>query len=74
MKAAGLELRVEGVVRVMHPEVGMGVEFTQHPELWNAVVIQVPLLLQSSVAASITRLARHVQIGAKELPYRGSRE
>jgi c-di-GMP-binding flagellar brake protein YcgR len=29
MRAAGLELRVEGVVRVMHPEVGMGVEFTQ---------------------------------------------
>ena len=29
MKAAGLELRVEGVVRVMHPEIGMGVEFTQ---------------------------------------------
>ena len=22
----------------------MGVEFTQHPEMWNAVVIQVPLL------------------------------
>jgi prolyl oligopeptidase len=22
----------------------MGVQFTQHPELWNAVVIQVPLL------------------------------
>jgi c-di-GMP-binding flagellar brake protein YcgR len=30
MKAAALELRVEGVVRVMHPEVGMGVEFTQN--------------------------------------------
>jgi len=30
MKAAGLELRVEGVVRVMHPEIGMGVEFTQN--------------------------------------------
>jgi c-di-GMP-binding flagellar brake protein YcgR len=29
MRAGGLELRVEGVVRVMHPEVGMGVEFTQ---------------------------------------------
>ena len=29
MKAAGLQLRVEGVVRVMHPEIGMGVEFTQ---------------------------------------------
>jgi len=29
MSVAGLELRAEGVVRVMHPEKGMGVEFTQ---------------------------------------------
>ncbi len=29
MRAAGHELRVEGAVRVMHPEVGMGIEFTQ---------------------------------------------
>ena len=29
MRAADLELRVQGVIRVMHPEVGMGVEFTQ---------------------------------------------
>jgi CheY-like chemotaxis protein len=29
MKVGDVELRVEGVVRVMHPEVGMGVEFTQ---------------------------------------------
>jgi c-di-GMP-binding flagellar brake protein YcgR len=29
MRAAGIELRAEGVVRVMHPEQGMGVEFTQ---------------------------------------------
>jgi CheY-like chemotaxis protein len=29
MRAAGLELRIEGVVRVMHPDKGMGVEFTQ---------------------------------------------
>jgi hypothetical protein len=29
MRAGDLELRVEGVVRVMHPELGMGVEFTQ---------------------------------------------
>jgi c-di-GMP-binding flagellar brake protein YcgR len=29
MRAGEHELRVEGVVRVMHPEVGMGVEFTQ---------------------------------------------
>jgi c-di-GMP-binding flagellar brake protein YcgR len=29
MRAAGSELRVEGVVRVMYPDKGMGVEFTQ---------------------------------------------
>jgi hypothetical protein len=29
MRAADFELRVQGVVRVMHPDVGMGVEFTQ---------------------------------------------
>jgi c-di-GMP-binding flagellar brake protein YcgR len=29
MRAAGVELRAEGVVRVMHPDRGMGVEFTQ---------------------------------------------
>jgi c-di-GMP-binding flagellar brake protein YcgR len=29
MSAAGVELRSEGVVRVMHPEKGMGVEFSQ---------------------------------------------
>jgi CheY-like chemotaxis protein len=29
MRAAGVELRTEGVVRVMHPDKGMGVEFTQ---------------------------------------------
>jgi CheY-like chemotaxis protein len=29
MTAAGAELRSEGVVRIMHPEKGMGVEFTQ---------------------------------------------
>lgn len=29
MKAGNHELRVEGVIRVMHPELGMGVEFTQ---------------------------------------------
>ena len=29
MRAAGVEVRVQGVVRVMHSEKGMGVEFTQ---------------------------------------------
>jgi CheY-like chemotaxis protein len=30
MRAAGTELRAEGIVRVMHPEKGMGVEFTKN--------------------------------------------
>jgi c-di-GMP-binding flagellar brake protein YcgR len=29
MRVAGVELRVQGIVRVMHPDKGMGVEFTQ---------------------------------------------
>lgn len=29
MRAAGIEIRVQGTVRVMHPDKGMGVEFTQ---------------------------------------------
>lgn len=29
MRAAGTELKAEGIVRVMHPEKGMGVEFSQ---------------------------------------------
>jgi len=37
MRAAAVELRIEGVVRVMHPDAGMGVEFTkstpEHREL-----------------------------------------
>ena len=32
MRAGSLELRVQGVVRVMHPEIGMGVEFSQTTE------------------------------------------
>jgi hypothetical protein len=30
MRAAGTELRAEGIVRVMHPDEGMGVEFTKN--------------------------------------------
>jgi len=30
MRAAEVEVKVQGAVRVMHPEKGMGVEFTQH--------------------------------------------
>jgi len=38
MRAASMELRAEGIVRVMHPDTGMGVEFTQStPEKRRAV-------------------------------------
>jgi c-di-GMP-binding flagellar brake protein YcgR len=38
MRAAGMEFRAQGLVRVMHPEKGMGVEFTQTtPEHRSAV-------------------------------------
>jgi hypothetical protein len=32
MTAAEVEVRAQGIVRVMHPEIGMGVEFTQRTE------------------------------------------
>ncbi|GAC1437733.1 MAG: hypothetical protein NVS1B11_27360 [Terriglobales bacterium] len=32
MRVSEMEVRVEGIVRVMHPETGMGVEFTQRTE------------------------------------------
>lgn len=38
MRAAEVEVRVQGVVRVMHPEKGMGVEFTQHTEEHRAAL------------------------------------
>jgi len=38
MRAAGVELHVQGVVRVMHPERGMGVEFTQNTPEHRAVL------------------------------------
>jgi c-di-GMP-binding flagellar brake protein YcgR len=38
MRAAGAELRVQGVVRVMHPEKGMGVEFKQTTQEHRAAV------------------------------------
>ena len=38
MRAGGVEVRVQGIVRVMHPDRGMGVEFTQNtPEHRSAL-------------------------------------
>lgn len=38
MRAGGVEIRVQGVVRIMHPEKGMGVEFTQATEEHRSAV------------------------------------
>jgi len=38
MRAGGMEVRVQGAVRVMHPDKGMGVEFTQNTEEHRAAV------------------------------------
>ena len=38
MRAAGVEIRAQGVVRVMHPDKGMGVEFTQATHEHRAAV------------------------------------
>ena len=51
MQAAGAKLRVEGVVRVAHPEVGMGVEFTRKTEEQRR---QVETFLQTLMSSGAT--------------------
>lgn len=38
MRAAGVEVRAQGLVRIMHPDKGMGVEFTQNTPEHRAAV------------------------------------
>jgi hypothetical protein len=38
MRAGGVEVRAQGVVRVMHPDKGMGIEFTQATPEHHAAV------------------------------------
>src|SRR5258708_3525478 len=45
MRAAGVELRAEGIVRVMHPDKGMGVEFSQRTAEHRALLEKVLNLL-----------------------------
>jgi len=48
MRAGGVEVRVQGVVRVMHPDKGMGVEFTQAtPEHRAALEKFLEVLMQN---------------------------
>jgi hypothetical protein len=45
MRAGGAEVRAQGVVRIMHPDKGMGVEFTQAtPEHRTAVEVFLAVL------------------------------
>lgn len=51
MKVDNLELQIEGIVRVMHPGAGMGVEFTRHTDEQRARVQRFIQLLVNSEAA-----------------------
>jgi hypothetical protein len=48
MRAAGAELRAEGIVRVMHPEKGMGVEFSQTTQEHKALLEKFLKLLSEN--------------------------
>jgi hypothetical protein len=48
MRAGTVELRVQGIVRVMHPDKGMGVEFTQNtPEHRSALEKFLQVLMEN---------------------------
>src|SRR5260370_39908965 len=51
MKAGALAIQVEGIVRVMHPGVGMGVEFTQPTLAQKARVEDLILTLVNTTGA-----------------------
>ncbi len=50
MRAAGVEVRAQGLVRVMHPDKGMGVEFTQTTPEHRAAVEKFLSLLSENRA------------------------
>ena len=50
MKVRDMELQIEGIVRLMHPNVGMGIEFTQHTASQKARVEQ---FIQTLVTAGV---------------------
>jgi DNA-binding response OmpR family regulator len=51
MKVAELELQIEGIVRLMHPDAGMGVEFTQNTPTQKARVEQFIQTLVTTTGA-----------------------
>jgi hypothetical protein len=52
MKAGTAEVRAQGVVRVMHPEKGMGVEFTQATPQHRAAVEKFMAILTENRSLS----------------------
>jgi DNA-binding response OmpR family regulator len=48
MKVAGVEFRARGVVMVMHPDIGMGVEFTQTTEAQREQLVKFINVLTNS--------------------------
>ncbi len=84
MRAGGVEVRVQGVVRVMHPDRGMGVEFTQATpehrvalEKFLEVLVQNRTLMPDLLVEpeglesepQSTRLATHIEDPLLELFY-----
>lgn len=52
MQAGGLRIPVDGVVCIMHPEVGMGVEFIQHTDEQRAQIGKFVQAMKAGAASS----------------------
>jgi PilZ domain len=67
MKVGELELQIEGIVRVMHPEMGMGVEFRKHtPALRERVEEFIETLLRTAGAIPDVQVRPESIVGRPE--------
>jgi CheY-like chemotaxis protein len=74
MKVGQLEVEAQGMVRVMHPEVGMGVEFTQNTTQQREQVEKFIQALMSGDGALPELMVKPEGIDANELPFSVSRD
>ena len=72
MRAAGIEVRVQGLVRVMHPDKGMGVEFTQATDEHRAAVERFLGVLNENRTLSPELLVQPEGLETGALPARPS--
>jgi c-di-GMP-binding flagellar brake protein YcgR len=72
MRAAGVEVRVQGLVRVMHPDKGMGVEFTQATTEHRAAVEKFLGVLNDNRALSPELLVQPEGLERAPLPTQAS--